>query len=221
MTNACARPLLAASALLALGACASTRTVDPVLGSLRPSLAFDLGRDCPDSAPTALAPIAPSDSLAQLPLGPSADDNVRGAWVARRAPGGWGGAVFYQRIGRDPAFYLKRPAARDSLLTALAQWPEAKVPLEMVRQATVLPARWDFAELYDWSRYLEPKLQRDFGVQEWDMQEATNRIEIGIAEKQPEQVGRIAQRLRELDVPCHLIRYRLVGPSVLISRSGS
>lgn len=194
-------------------ACTQPRTVEPVLGYLPNATAFDLGRACPDTAPTTSAPISPSDSLARLPLGPFADDNVRGAWLARRAPGGWGGA-FLQRPGRDPAFYLKRPQARDSLLAALVMWPEANVWPQGLANATVLQARWDFAELYDWWIYLQRDLGGRYGLISWDIQEARNRLELGVDQREPQQVARIAQRLRELQVPCHLVFYRLMSVAV-------
>lgn len=170
----------------------------------------DVGRACADDAPVVLAPEAASLSFATEPLPRTADLNVVSAWLARRLPGGWGGGVFYRRPDTDPTMYLKRPAERDSVLAALSRVPEARQDVGLVRNAAIIAARWDFAELYDWSLYLGQHVSwTEFAIVAWDINEAGNRLEISINEKRPEAVPLLEARLRELDVPCFLVRYRL------------
>ena len=171
---------------------------------------FDLGRTCSADAPTARAPMSTADSVTRWgPLPAGADMNVRSAWLARHLPGGYGGSPF-QTQGRW-FFYMTRPSARDSLIAAMEFSPNADVPVNLLKSATVLQGRWTFAELYDWWLYLLPELGHGHGIWAWDIQEATNRIEISVDRDQPAKVGVIAQWLRDHAVPCHLIAYRLEG----------
>ena len=170
----------------------------------------DVGRACAGDAPVALAPEAASLPFATEPLPRNADLNVLSAWLARRLPGGWGGGVFYRRADADPAMYLKRPAERDSLFAALSRVPEGQQYVGLVRNAAIMTARWDFAELYDWSAYLRQHLSwTELAIIAWDINEAGNRLEISINEKRSEVVPLLEARLRELNVPCFLVRYRL------------
>lgn len=206
-------------ALLAICA-ACGHTAAPELSTLDDWLAggnwADVGRACAADAPVVLAPVAASGPFASEPLPRDADLNVLSAWLARRLPGGWGGGVFFRHPDRDPAMYLKRPAERDSLFAALSRVPEGQQYVGLVRNATIITARWDFAELYDWSVYLRQHLSwTDLAIVAWDINEAGNRLEISINEKRPQAVRLLEARLRELNVPCFLVRYRLEPIAVL------
>ena len=205
--------------LLAICA-ACVRTAAPVQGTLDDWLAqgtwADVGRACTADASVVLAPVAASLPFASDPLPRNADLNVLSAWLARRLPGGWGGGVFFRRADGDPAMYLKRPAERDSLLAALSRIPEGQQYVGLVRNAEIITARWDFAELYDWSLWLGQHLSwTELAIIAWDINEAGNRLEISINEKRPQAVALLEARLRELNVPCFLVRYRLEPIEVL------
>ena len=212
------RPQAIASLLAICAACAHTAA--PEQPTLEDWLAegkwADVGRACTADASIVLAPIAASLPFASDPLPRNADLNVLSAWLARRLPGGWGGGVFYRRSDGDPAMYLKRPVERDSLFAALSRIPEGQQYVGLVRNAEILTARWDFAELYDWSLYLDQHLSwSELAIIAWDINEAGNRLEISINEKRPQAVALLEARLRELDVPCFLVRYRLEPIAVL------
>lgn len=207
--------------LLALAVCAAC--VDPAAPeqvTLDDPLAAgtwaDVGRACGPDAPVVLAPVAASESFASEPLPRDANLNVLSAWLARRVPGGWGGGVFFRQPDRDPAMYLKRPAERDSLLAALSRLPEGKQYVGLASTAAVITARWDFAELYDWRVYLGQHLSlTELAITGWDINEAGNRLDITIDEKRPQAVPLFEARLRDLDVPCFLVRYRLAPTPTL------
>jgi hypothetical protein len=107
---------------------------------------------------------------------------------------------------------MKEPAKRDSLLAALARLPQTGMHMDRVTRATVLKARWDAAELYDWGHYILDQLHggySSYSIIGSSIRTAGNRFELTVNDKHPEDVARLAGRLRELQVPCYLVWYRL------------
>ena len=156
-----------------------------------------LGRPCPATeVARSLSPIA-RDSLTS-PVAVTVDD--RWAAIARRVPGGWGG--FFYESGR-PTIYLVDPTQRDAAYAALQA---EGIP---AMSAHVKTGHWDFAQMYDWYRYLSPHIWSIEGVHQSDIQESANRLEYTVLDQATrDEVDRV---LTELMIPCFLVATR-VGP---------
>ncbi|MQA90186.1 MAG: hypothetical protein GEU90_08120 [Gemmatimonas sp.] len=73
----------------------------------------------------------------------------------------------------------------------------------MSPSVAVKQGRWDFAQLYDWYRYLNQHLWPVEGLSFSDIQEARNRLEYGAIDE-PTRVE-VENILADLDVPCFLV----------------
>ena len=150
----------------------------------------NLGARCPPDAPALVVSQAALDSL---PPDTRNDLNTEWAAAARRVPGGWGGYFF--RNGRS-TMYMLEPSLKEEALAALR--------LEGIYvggDPVVLLGRWDFAQLYDWYRYLRPHLVA--GVIETDVDESKNRLHYGVVDGGVRTA--FEGTLAELGVPCHLV----------------
>ena len=130
------------------------------------------------------------------------------AAIARWVPGGWGG--FFLDSSGHPTVYLVHPEQRQDALADLYALGIGK-PLYDVRTAQVRQGRWDFAQLYDWYRYinsawsayvLSRALPLDGGVYSTDIDEARNRLAYGV---DTTAKGDLAAFLSSLDPPCDLV----------------
>ncbi|HJU69561.1 MAG TPA: hypothetical protein VJ650_15075 [Gemmatimonadaceae bacterium] len=148
-----------------------------------------LGKACGDDAP---APSLSADKGEALPLG--WDVNAQWAAIARRVPGGWGGVFLENGI---PTIYLVDPAQREAAIAALAAEGFA------LTSPRVKKGRWDFAQLYDWFRYLARHTVAIEGVSYIDIQEARNWIEYGVVDEPTR--AHLEEILAPLDVPCFLV----------------
>src|SRR5262249_52854169 len=72
----------------------------------------------------------------------------------------------------------------------------------------VRKARWDFTQLYDWYRFLTPRIATP-GVVSEGIDEAENRLLYGVVTIP--DVQELERRLRSLDAPCFLVAIQ-VGP---------
>jgi hypothetical protein len=132
------------------------------------------------------------------------DDEL--AALARRAPGGFAG-VFYDAQDRgQPVLLLTDPARASEAKAALA----SGVPHFPVAAAEVRGARWDFAQLYDWYRYLREQgiWNAGTGLTATDIDERANRLYLGTADQAARD--RMVDQLGALGLPCDLV---LVGIS--------
>ena len=174
-----------------------------------------LTHPCPADAPVRFAP-------PRLPPAPgrfrTRDDHD--AELARRVPGGYGGLyVEYEPpLQRDGAIrtetrrafvFLVDTTQREAALRALSSTAEpGQFPLNVVGAQT-RPARWSFAELYDWYGVLLSAAVRD-GVVTTDIDERENRLVFGVEDALGRQ--RLEQQLARLDLPCFLIGIRVTSP---------
>src|SRR5688572_5247253 len=102
----------------------------------------DLGRECKADAPATLLSAAARDSL---PKRSSRDMNDEMADLARDLPGGWGGMFLDQGV---MTVYLTDPSQKAAFVSA------AQGRLPVGPDSRVIQGRWDFAQLYDWYRYI-------------------------------------------------------------------
>lgn len=152
-----------------------------------------LGKACADDAPAPSLSAEAREALA--PRSQEGDVNARWAALASRVPGGWGGFFLEDGV---PTIYLTNPALKESAIAVLAT---EGFPLSS--SAHVKLGRWDFAQLYDWYRYLAPHTSAVDGLSFSDIQEARNRIEYGVVDEAARV--RLEQTLAALDLPCFLV----------------
>ena len=128
--------------------------------------------------------------------------DVRWAEIARQAPGGWGGRFL---VDNRLTIYLTHPDDADRAIPELNRLGAGVGARPDIRQG-----RWDFAQLYDWRRYLTLRgLMSIEGVYMSDIDERRNRLVFGVT---PSALPSIAQLLSDLGVPCGLIEAS-VGPN--------
>jgi hypothetical protein len=177
-----------------------------------------------DSSWARLAHSCPADAPVRLsaPRAPPAPGRVRtrddhAAELARRVPGGYGGlyveydpplqpdgAIRFET--RRAVVFLVDTAQREAALRALSSittHPE-QLPLNVVGART-RPARWSFAELYDWYGTLLTAAFRAGAVTS-DIDEKENRIVFGVQDARGRR--RLEQQLARLELPCFLVGIR-------------
>ncbi len=185
------------AAVALLAACSPVDVDD-----LRDARWAELGRPCPVDAPATLLSEERRDAL------PPFEANLNGRWadLALRAPGGVGG-YFIGEAG--PTMYLTDTT---QLQAAAAFLRDEGVPV--AEGVVALQGRWDFAQLYDWYRYLNRHILPLDGTSLADVNEATNRLEYGAVDESART--EIEETLIGLGiVPCFLVTIELAAkPSV-------
>ena len=116
--------------------------------------------------------------------------------AARSIPGGFAGAFLR---GRDAVILLVHPEKRDSAIAALAV---SRVPQIDFQSARIESARWTYAQLYDWYRFVIPQAA-DAGISSAGIQVSENRILIGVVDERSRNV--VLGQLEALDIPCELV----------------
>ena len=200
--------------LVALGvACSSTTAPD----APPPETAATLGRVGACEGPATSLPTRLAAGLA--PTGGVRTPDDRWAELARRVPGGFAGVMYEMpapgaapRATGRPLLMLVDPSRAAEAKAALAPHLQGFD----VAGASVRAVRWDFAQLYDWYRYLNGQVWLEPGVTMSDIDESENRIVYGAADEAVR--GRIAQRLAALPLPCDLVVVRIVPPARTFTR---
>ena len=139
------------------------------------------------------------------------------ARIARELPGGFAG-VFFDTSPAQGARHVQGPLVvmltdtshREETLAALAPRIAAMYGGRLldVRGAIVRRARWDFAQLYDWSHYLMTTAWMRGDVTSSDIDEVRNHIAYGVVDEEAKR--RLEMRLAALGIPCELV---IVGVS--------
>src|SRR2546429_1392834 len=164
-----------------------------------------LGQSCPADAPAVEVPVTLRDSVRGL-WASFRDDDDRWADLAREVPGGFAGMMLEGGL----VVFLVDTTQRDAALAALAarRGLEGRDP----KRVRVRKVRWNFAQLYDWYRYLNLHVWSDSGVVTSDIDEAENRITYGVMGESGRR--RLERRLAALRprLPCFLVAVEVVGP---------
>ena len=175
------------------------------------------------AAGASVPPAALGAALRRLPPQPpgaarSYDADL--ADIARQVPGGFAG---YFLEPAEPAeadgpraavpprtvVRLARPAEGAAALAALApRLAPYHGGTADVAGARVLPARWDFAQLYDWQRYIGARLRGAVRLTFGDIDEVGNRLVLGVGTERERRA--LLRRLPRLGVPCGLVEVALV-----------
>ena len=139
------------------------------------------------------------------------------AAIARWVPGGWGG--FWLDSAGHPTVYLVHPEQRQDALADLYALGIGK-PLYDVRTAQVRQGRWNFAQLYDWYRYINARwtdhvlgraLPLNGGVYSTDIDEVRNRLAYGVDTTAKADFGTF---LSSLGLPCDLVTVFVTSPGI-------
>ena len=189
--------------LLSLAGC----ELDPTVAELPPEpVRLELpyfsatGGVCEPDKPGPSLAQARVDSTAWTPSRPHFDDRL--AEIARQVPGGYGGRF---REDGVVTIYLVHPELLDEAVAVLSQLGEG-----VGLQPRVKKGRWDFAQLYDWYRYLQIRGVWGIDGLSWsDIQESANRLHYGVT---LEGLVPFVALLGTLQVPCELL-VMFVGPS--------
>jgi hypothetical protein len=125
------------------------------------------------------------------------------AAIARQVPGGWGGIFLIN--GRGTMYLVHPEQLKDAIaaLTALGF---------DVRISNVVRARWDFAQLYDWYRYINVQAWQVAGFHDSGIDEMQNRLFYGVDSS---AVSRFKDLLQSLDLPCDLVTVEATAGSEL------
>ena len=165
-----------------------------------------LGRSCPADAPAVELPAAQRDSLGGLVPESRATSDDRWAEAARELPGGFAGKILEGGL----VVFLVDTTQRDAALAALA----ARGGLEGMdpKRVRVRKVRWNFAQLYDWYRYLGLHVWSASDLVTSDIDEAHNSITYGVKDEPSRR--RLERLLAELrpPPPCFLVAIEVVGP---------
>lgn len=188
---------------------------DPAVPEANDPSWAQLNRSCPADAPaTSLSP-ARRDTIGEY-AGALYQDALW-ARYARQAPGGFAGLFFAPGSGRQTGpltVLLARPHQRAAALEALERLFRDAGDDRIAAQlpgAVVQPARWDFAQLFDWRRYLDRHAWKVQGVTMADTDEVENRIQYGVVDEAARE--RLTRVLRGLDLPCYLVGIKIVPPA--------
>src|SRR5437870_2595617 len=133
-----------------------------------------LGRSCPADAPVVDVPAAALDSLGLSIPAPAVTPDDRWAALAREVPGGFAGTMLEGGL----VVFLVDTTQRDAALAALGA--RGGLAGRDPKRVRVRKVRWNFAQLYDWYRYLNLHVWSDSGVVTSDIDEAENRITYGV-----------------------------------------
>jgi len=193
-------------AVLALSGCGPTRA-----GTSSPPHWASIGKRCSADAPAVSLPDSVRGSLG-APREAVRDDDARWAQFARRIPGGWGGFLLDRGV---PTIYLVDTARRSEAIAEINR--HGLDGRTLGSKVSVRKGRWDFAQLYDWYRFLTPRLATP-GIVSTDIDEGANRLLYGVATTQ--DVQELDRRLTSLDVPCFLVAIQVVPYPSLAAPAG-
>ena len=81
----------------------------------------------------------------------------------------------------------------------------------------VRPGRWSFAELYDWDRYLRPRVA-NASISGYDIDEGHNRLLYSVTTAAAKR--ELERRLTDLGVPCFLVAIEIRPMASLAAAAG-
>ena len=164
---------------------------------------------CTNQTQPELAPIAPV-TIAMLDTSRSARGDAPWAKLALEIPGGFAG--FYLGDNGKLVLLLTDPEKKHEAIEALsARQPAVLPPGTDLNDATIKRVRWNFAQLYDWLRYLGSK---NLGgrVITVDLDEVHNRIAFGVLKS---DVATVRANIKKLRLPKGLVSVQAQPPIIL------
>lgn len=164
----------------------------------------DVGSNCSASSPAIPLSSARRQTLPTVPAN-ERTVNDEFASYARAVPGGWGG--YFLQEG-TPTLWLVDPSKRSAAVEALHDRGLTQIPTDV----SVIPGRWNFAQMYDWYRWLKQEIADTPNLIGTDVQESANRIQFFVAHDSLRAV--LDARLVELGTPCRLVAVGVSEPIV-------
>lgn len=153
----------------------------------------ELGHACPSDAPAFSAPTS-------YPLPHAPDVERTSIRLARTVPGGFGG------------IYLQGETTT-ALLVDTTKGSEATPAIAAVYQREiqrVAPARWTYAQLYDWKTYIISNVSRSVVPPSIAISEQQNRIDISAPDERSSKA--LETWLATLNLPCRLVSLSIQPP---------
>ena len=174
--------------------------------------AWQLPPACDAKAPLALGADRVA-ALAKTPAGAVQTEDDRWAALASSTPGGFAGSYLEEsstpaspkgRGARRLVVRLARPSEQDAGLRALVpKLREISGPGVDRGGVVVEPARWDFAQLVEWRRFLEPHAHAVAKILSTNIDEVHNRIAYAVPSRGDRST--LLEHLGTLHIPCHLV----------------
>ena len=206
---------------LAISACGHHHVNPPVEPYRDTAIWIEPTSGCTETSPKFLPKFRASDTLSGA-NGKLHPDRLS-AWLARRVPGGW---AFGPSIdgSNHTTLWLRDPTQKRAAIAALDSLapPNQLFPATRPDSVVALPARWDYAELYDWMQSLQTALwagAQGTGVNMWGIDPSHNRILFGIETR--ETLETMVKWLVEKGIPCRLVAVEVSGPMHVLGRPAS
>jgi len=126
-------------------------------------------------------------------------------------PGGFAGIYLDTTNNRTVMTFVDTVAARRALGQIEQVWDsQSDVPTVDFRTVELRGARWTFAELDEWYRYIEPRVfGPDSGVSSSDIDEVANTIAFGVIDETARKD--LEHQLAALGVSCNLVTTHIQG----------
>lgn len=159
-----------------------------------------VGRTCTDDAPA--TPLAQA-IVDTLPAFDTLGSHFgRRWWLARNMPGRFAGLAVVD--GKTTLFLTDTSQAKAALAFSREHGIDGT---GLTDDTPVQQARWDFAQLFDWYRYVAPHLKGQ-SLTSLGIDEGRNRIEFAVPDIDAQRHVEI--RLAELHLPCFLIAVPII-----------
>lgn len=125
--------------------------------------------------------------------------------VSRTVPGGFAGIYQDTANNRPVMTFVDTATARRALGRVEQVWDsQSNVPAVDFRKVELAGARWTFAELDEWYRYIDPRvLDADSGISSSDIDEVANTISFGVIDETARKL--LENKLAALGVSCNLV----------------
>lgn len=165
----------------------------------------DVGRACRPSSPIRELTSAERAKVSQRIKSTRQDYDAVFAGIARRIPRGFGGVFIAD--GRFKV-HMQDTTRRDATFREFAKFAELRRYVQS--NTDLVPARWNYNQLFYWYRYLESELGFFDGLVLRDLDEGKNRISFGVRDAAAR--ADLEARLQALAVPCYLVGIEITGP---------
>ena len=134
------------------------------------------------------------------------------AAISQSVPGGFAG-IFYEDNSHLVLTFVNTAVANESRATIQQAFNASNFSVD-VSKAEFRSARWSFAELNEWYRYITTKLDWPSGVSFTDIDEKANTINIGVIDETAR--GLLESQLAALNVSCNLVT-TVISPPITIT----
>jgi hypothetical protein len=197
------RRLLRPNGTLCLLACVALLAAchRPVIDSASSLLALRLDPACTIPVPAVPLSAGRRDSL---PLDDrKGDPHYRFAQWARDLPNGFGGTYLTSSDGGHVVLLLQDTVVTPDVLRALSQRLTGYYRRAFDESSFQLrPVRWNYAQLYEWYRYLQPRVF-GLGAHATGIDVLQNRLHFKVATER--DLRTLVRELQQLGVPCGLV----------------